>query len=118
MTLVIPTKEESQTIKIIKQLLYCILYQSIIAVSEMPRSCNISGNYILTTASSATFIIGNKASSLSPGDILACVGIISETVSNVAADFFKYRAFANKANASISAARHLYFFTIAGLPFS
>src|SRR5687768_14312280 len=45
--------------------------------------------YIFNTLSSTKFIIGTSAFSLSSAEIFSCVGIISETVSRVAASFFK-----------------------------
>src|SRR5574339_831242 len=78
--------------------------------------CLLAYNFIAD--SSANSIIGFSAFSLSSAEILSWVGMISDTVRIVAADFFKYRASGYNANASISAARHSYFFTIAGLSFS
>src|SRR5690349_1093067 len=70
---------------------------------------------ISTTDSSASFVISPNDFSLSSAEIIFLSGMISDTVSNVAACFLKCFALANKANASISAAKQLFSATILGI---
>ena len=65
----------------------------------------------------ASSIIGFNDRSRSSAEISSPVGITSDTVNKVAADFPKYIALANKAKASISTTIQLCSFTIAGKSF-